>query len=169
MRPNTITMLPGDFLAPSLLSSLDKGYGMVDLLNRVGGVGIQYVCFGNHETDVPIEEMRKRIGEFKGVWLNTNMPDFKPSLPDYKIVEVEAGGQLRRVGLIGLLTVDKNLYRPGAFGGGIDTALSITETAARSCSRMAIPCLFVVCVHVNFKYVATACCVEFLANISSLT
>ena len=131
MRPNTITMLPGDFLAPSLLSSLDKGFGMVDILNRVGGVGIQYVCFGNHETDVPIEEMRKRIGEFKGVWLNTNMPDFKPSLPDYKIVDVEAGGQTRRVGLIGLLTVDKNLYRPGAFGGGIDTALPVYETAAR--------------------------------------
>ena len=41
MQPNTITMLPGDFLAPSLLSSQDKGRGMVDLLNRVGGVGIQ--------------------------------------------------------------------------------------------------------------------------------
>ena len=131
MRPNTITMLPGDFLAPSLLSSLDKGKGMVDLLNRVGGVGIQYVCFGNHETDVPIEDMRRRIGEFKGVWLNTNMPDFRPALPDFKIVEVEAGGQRRRVGLIGLLTIDKNLYRPGAFGGGIDTALPVIETAIR--------------------------------------
>ena len=31
---NTITMLPGDFVAPSLLSSLDKGKGMVDMLNR---------------------------------------------------------------------------------------------------------------------------------------
>ena len=131
MRPNTITMLPGDFLAPSLLSSLDKGRGMVDILNRVGGVGIQYVCFGNHENDVPIEDMRKRIGEFKGVWLNTNMPDFQPPLPDFKIVEVEAGGQRRRVGLIGLLTIDKNLYRPGAFGGGIDTALPVVETAVR--------------------------------------
>ena len=131
MRPNTITTLPGDFLAPSLLSSLDKGKGMIDLLNRVGDVGIQYVCFGNHETDVPIEDMRRRISEFKGVWLNTNMPDFQPALPDFKIIEVNAGGQRRRVGLIGLLTIDKNLYRPGAFGGGIDTAIPVVETAIR--------------------------------------
>jgi hypothetical protein len=27
-------MLPGDFLAPSLLSSLDHAYGMIDCLNR---------------------------------------------------------------------------------------------------------------------------------------
>eukprot|EP00961_Rhodomonas_salina_P058618 787443-Rhodomonas_salina.2 len=32
---NTITILPGDFLAPSLLSSLDKGKGMVDCMNKV--------------------------------------------------------------------------------------------------------------------------------------
>ena len=46
MRPHTITMLAGDFLAPSLLSSLDRGRGMIDMLNHVGGVGIQYVCIG---------------------------------------------------------------------------------------------------------------------------
>lgn len=33
-KDNTITMLPGDFVAPSLLSSLDNGKGMVDMLNR---------------------------------------------------------------------------------------------------------------------------------------
>ena len=46
MRPHTITMLAGDFLVPSLLSSLDRGRGMIDMLNHVGGVGIQYVCIG---------------------------------------------------------------------------------------------------------------------------
>jgi len=33
-KENTVTMLPGDFVAPSLLSSLDKGKGMIDMLNR---------------------------------------------------------------------------------------------------------------------------------------
>jgi 2',3'-cyclic-nucleotide 2'-phosphodiesterase (5'-nucleotidase family) len=47
---NTIVMLPGDFLAPSLLSQLDYARGMVDCLNRCG---MQYVCFGNHEADIP--------------------------------------------------------------------------------------------------------------------
>jgi 2',3'-cyclic-nucleotide 2'-phosphodiesterase (5'-nucleotidase family) len=48
--PNVITALPGDFLAPSLLSSLDRGKAMVEMLNLVG---IDIVCFGNHESDVP--------------------------------------------------------------------------------------------------------------------
>jgi hypothetical protein len=62
------------------------------------------------------------------------VPNFTTLLPDFKIVEVEAGGQLPRVGLIGLLTVDTNIYRPVAFGGGIETALPVNETAAWSSS-----------------------------------
>lgn len=64
----TIVMLPGDFLAPSLLSSLDHGYGMVDCLNMCG---VDYACFGNHETDVPHDELVKRIKESKFKWINT--------------------------------------------------------------------------------------------------
>jgi hypothetical protein len=36
-------LLPGDFVAPSLLSSLDKGAGMVECLSQSG---IDYVCIG---------------------------------------------------------------------------------------------------------------------------
>jgi 2',3'-cyclic-nucleotide 2'-phosphodiesterase (5'-nucleotidase family) len=64
----TIVMLPGDFLAPSLLSSLDHGFGMVDCLNKCG---VDYACFGNHETDVPHAELVKRIQESKFKWINT--------------------------------------------------------------------------------------------------
>ncbi|CAK0845347.1 unnamed protein product, partial [Prorocentrum cordatum] len=49
-RQNVVTTLAGDFLAPSLLSSLDFGSGMVTCLNRVP---VDYVCFGNHEQDLP--------------------------------------------------------------------------------------------------------------------
>jgi 2',3'-cyclic-nucleotide 2'-phosphodiesterase (5'-nucleotidase family) len=41
----TLIILAGDFLAPSLLSSLDKGRGMVDTMMACG---ITHVCFGNH-------------------------------------------------------------------------------------------------------------------------
>jgi 2',3'-cyclic-nucleotide 2'-phosphodiesterase (5'-nucleotidase family) len=41
----TLVILAGDFLAPSLLSSLDKGRGMVDTMMACG---ITHVCFGNH-------------------------------------------------------------------------------------------------------------------------
>ena len=70
---NTLVFLPGDFVAPSLLSSLDRGKGMIDMMNRVGETGVNYVCFGNHEADIPPEELRKRISEFKGKWINSNM------------------------------------------------------------------------------------------------
>ena len=42
----TIGILAGDFLAPSLLSSLDKGHGKVDCMNLSG---IDFVCIGISE------------------------------------------------------------------------------------------------------------------------
>lgn len=36
-------VLPGDFVAPSLLSSLDKGAGMIDCLSQAG---MDFVCIG---------------------------------------------------------------------------------------------------------------------------
>ena len=41
----TLIVLSGDFLSPSLLSSLDKGRGMVDTMMACG---VTHVCFGNH-------------------------------------------------------------------------------------------------------------------------
>eukprot|EP00121_Abeoforma_whisleri_P010737 Awhi_evm3s9900 len=38
----TVVFLSGDFLGPSLLSSLDHGRGMVDVMNLTG---ITHVCF----------------------------------------------------------------------------------------------------------------------------
>lgn len=104
----------GDFLAPSLLSSLDKGCGMVDCFNKCD---INYVCIGNHETDVPLQHLFKRIKESKFTWINSNMeripfPD-DVSLPKYSIIEVKN----RKVALLGLNTEDPNIYAPGAFGG----------------------------------------------------
>jgi 2',3'-cyclic-nucleotide 2'-phosphodiesterase (5'-nucleotidase family) len=53
-----LVILAGDFLAPSLLSSLDKGRGIVDCMNECG---ITHVCLGNHETDVPMKDLAQRI------------------------------------------------------------------------------------------------------------
>ena len=68
----TLVCLPGDFLAPSMLFSIDHGFGHVDLLILVG---VTHVCFGNHEADVPHKELQRRIRQFHGTWLNSNMPD----------------------------------------------------------------------------------------------
>lgn len=110
-----LVTLAGDFIAPSILSSLDKGAGMVDCLNEIP---ITHTIFGNHEDDVGMAELGKRVGEFRGTWLNTNMPTFRPALPTHQRLEVTCpGGRTVRVGLLGLLAHQRNLYRPGAFGG----------------------------------------------------
>mmetsp|Transcript_30957 Transcript_30957/g.100828 ORF Transcript_30957/g.100828 Transcript_30957/m.100828 type:complete len:598 (+) Transcript_30957:275-2068(+) len=111
---NLLTTLSGDFLGPSMLSSLDHGQGMVDVLNKVP---IKAVCFGNHECDVPYPSLCKRIQEFQGTWLNSNMPTFEPKLPRHKILELEGG---RRVALVGLNIGGgefASLYRDGSFDG----------------------------------------------------
>ena len=62
----TLTFVNGDFLSPSLLSSMDKGRSMVQCLNRVP---VTHVCFGNHEGDVGLAEMKRRVQEFQGLSL----------------------------------------------------------------------------------------------------
>ncbi len=110
-----ITTLAGDFISPSLLSSLDHGAAMVDCLNAVP---VTHVCFGNHEQDVPFEELVERVRAFRGTWLNTNMPGFEPALPSTQELEVSApDGRTVRVGLVGVVTADATLYPPDAFGG----------------------------------------------------
>jgi len=120
LAPNqgtTVATLPGDFLAPSLLSSIDSGKGMVDLMNKCG---FDYVSFGNHENDIPYDQLLHRIKQSRFQWLNTNMKalplpeDLADRCPDHCLLEVSGpGDSTRKVGLIGLLTEDKNLYRPG--------------------------------------------------------
>ena len=55
-----LVVLAGDFLAPSLLSSIDAGRGMVECLNAVG---FTHVILGNHEDDIPPDELRSRLTE----------------------------------------------------------------------------------------------------------
>lgn len=111
----TISLLPGDFLAPSLLSSLDKGIGMVDCLNHCN---LDFCCIGNHENDVGIRQLQERIKQSKFTWVNSNMqslpllPDQRP-LPEYSIVEVGSGEDKKRIAIIGLNTEDPTILMPG--------------------------------------------------------
>ncbi|WP_242516336.1 5'-nucleotidase C-terminal domain-containing protein [Sorangium cellulosum] len=110
-----IAVMAGDFLAPSLLSSLDHGRGMVDCMNALP---ITHAIFGNHEADVALPELRARVREFRGTWLNTNMPSFAPALPTHEILDLSSpGGRTVRIGLLGLLVHAQGLYRRDAFGG----------------------------------------------------
>ena len=117
----TISILTGDFLAPYLLSSFDKGSGMVDILNKTP---IDYVIWGNHEHDLEHEEVMKREKEYKGIWINSNMKShesFEGSKCqfDRAIIDVSSpdGSNNRKLGMLGVLSSSESLYKPGAFGG----------------------------------------------------
>lgn len=123
-NPNTISMLTGDFLAPYLLSSLDNGVGM---MNMIVNTPIDYLTWGNHEADIPHQEVCKRVREYYesgGKWINSNMQSHEMmNLNEpYSIVEVPGpDGRIRKVGFIAVMTNDPSLYKkfkpPGAFNG----------------------------------------------------
>eukprot|EP00930_Biecheleria_cincta_P075283 TRINITY_DN62451_c0_g1_i1.p1 TRINITY_DN62451_c0_g1~~TRINITY_DN62451_c0_g1_i1.p1 ORF type:complete len:599 (+),score=95.32 TRINITY_DN62451_c0_g1_i1:74-1798(+) len=106
-----ICVVPGDFLSPCTLTSLDGGVAMLTALNEAA---VDFVAFGNHEFDLPPELLQRRISEFKGTWLNSNVssPSFvgrdqKP-LPAYSTLRV---GE-RKVALAGFLLDDMKQFAP---------------------------------------------------------
>eukprot|EP00961_Rhodomonas_salina_P154468 2080675-Rhodomonas_salina.1 len=126
-RGQTVVVLAGDFVAPSLLSKFDHGRGMIDCMNRCG---VQYVCFGNHEADIVHAELVERIKESEFQWINSNIENLElggTSLPTHVTVDVVDGGHAKRVGLLGLLTEDPAIYVPGSFNGA--TILPVADTA----------------------------------------
>lgn len=114
----TIGILAGDFIAPSLLSCIDNGVGMIDCLNKCK---MDYVCFGNHEADIPFTQLHARIRESKFQWVNSNMQSMRlPSdirLPEYCIIEIKTVDCTRKVALLGFNTEDPSIRKKTAFGG----------------------------------------------------
>ena len=86
-NPTTISMLTGDFLAPYLLSSIDKGHGMMRMINETP---IDYLTWGNHEADIDHKEVCGHVRGYRGKWLNSNMLDHEAmeSQLEYDVVEV---------------------------------------------------------------------------------
>jgi 5'-nucleotidase len=70
-------------------------------------------------------DLAARIRESNFVWLNTNMSDIDKVLNvttlRHDIIEVHhvPSGTTKKVGLLGLLTEDPSVYRPGVFGGAM--------------------------------------------------
>lgn len=123
-NPNTIAVLAGDFLSPSVIGTLKNedgeriaGQQMVEVLNAVG---LDYATFGNHEFDLKSPELlQKRINQsdFEYTICNVQRADGgsrrpfvqvvdgqERPIPEYLIHEFRNGaGQSVRVGVIGVL------------------------------------------------------------------
>src|ERR1043166_2997791 len=95
-----LMMLGGDFLSPSVASSVFKGEQMVAALNAAG---LDYATFGNHEFDFGIDVLKQRMKESTFTWVVSNVLDAKPGGPIGKAVPYavkDVGGL--KIGIIGL-------------------------------------------------------------------
>ena len=73
--PHTVLVLAGDFLSPSITSSVFHGSQMVDVLNAVG---LDYATFGNHEFDFGAEVTRERIRQSRPQGSPSGAPSRSP-------------------------------------------------------------------------------------------
>jgi 5'-nucleotidase len=70
--PNTLFLLAGDTISPSIESNTYKGAQMIEAWNAAG---LDYATFGNHEFDFGPDVLRQRVGESKFKWLAANVVD----------------------------------------------------------------------------------------------
>lgn len=132
--PNTLFLLAGDTISPSVESITYKGAQMIDSWNTAG---LDYATFGNHEFDFGPAELLLRMKESKFKWLAANVIDKKTGKPfgdALPFVIREFDGV--KVGIFGLtLEETKTTSRPGPdveFLNPCETAKKmVTELHAR--------------------------------------
>ena len=141
-NPNTYTVLAGDLLNPSALSTaiVDgerlAGRQMVDVMNVLG---LDFATFGNHEFDLGREEFLKRLSESRFTWFSSNVSDEQqqlfPGIPRNVVFTVQnEDGPRVRIGLFGL-TVGSN---PASYVGYRDPVEVATEQVAELRPRVDI-------------------------------
>jgi 5'-nucleotidase len=112
-NPNTLFLMAGDTISPSVESITYKGAQMIEAWNAVG---LDYATFGNHEFDFGPDVLKVRIKESKFGWVAANVIDTTTNktfadVPPYVVREF--GGV--KVGIFGLVLPDtKSTSKPGA-------------------------------------------------------
>jgi len=111
----------GDTLSPSLLSGIDHGAHIIDILNKMK---VDVFTPGNHEFDFGPQVFRDRIAETKFPVITSNIRDRNGNQPehtfDHQITEVSG----IRIGFYGLTTEDTPaVSQPGdyTFANSLDT------------------------------------------------
>jgi 5'-nucleotidase len=111
-NPNTLFLLAGDTISPSVESITYKGAQMIEAWNAIG---LDYATFGNHEFDFGPDVLRERIRESKFGWVAANVIDNKTGKPFGGVepfVIREFGGV--KIGIFGLVLPEtKQTSRPG--------------------------------------------------------
>jgi 5'-nucleotidase len=110
--PNTLFLLAGDFISPSVASRLFKGKQMIDALNAAG---LDVATFGNHEFDFGPDVLRERMKESRFAYTIANVFDKQTGQPfggAHRYIIREMGGV--RVAIFGLLLPEtSSMSNPG--------------------------------------------------------
>lgn len=123
-NPNTLFLLAGDTISPSVESITLKGSQMIDAWNAIG---LDYATFGNHEFDFGPATLKDRIKESKFGWVAANVIDRTTGktfagVPPYVIRQF---GTVK-IGIFGLVLPETKITsRPGddvEFRSPCDTA-----------------------------------------------
>jgi len=123
-NPNTLFLLAGDTISPSVESITYKGAQMIEAWNAAG---LDYATFGNHEFDFGPDVLQQRMRESKFGWIAANVIDTKTGKPfggvDAFVIR-EFGGV--KIGIFGLVLPETKITsRPGPnveFRNPCDTA-----------------------------------------------
>ena len=130
----------GDTLSPSLLSGIDKGVHIIDILNHMG---VDAMVPGNHEFDFGPEVFRARLAEATFPIVSSNILEADGTAPkntlDHRIVDVNG----IKVGFYGLTTEDTPVV---SSPGDITFAPSVEIGIARAATLRAEGADFVVAV-----------------------
>jgi len=112
-NPNTLFLLAGDTISPSVESITYKGAQMVEAWNIAG---LDYATFGNHEFDFGPDVLKERMKESKFGWIAANVIEKttgKPFGNAEPFVIREFGGV--KIGIFGLVLPETmTTSRPGA-------------------------------------------------------
>jgi 5'-nucleotidase len=122
--PNTLFLLAGDTISPSVESITYKGKQMIDAWNAVG---LDYSVFGNHEFDYGDDVLLERMKESNFKWLGANVVSATTgkTFGATPLFDVREFGGVK-VGIFGItLPETKTTSKPGAdtvFGDPCETA-----------------------------------------------
>ena len=128
-NPNTLFMMAGDTISPSVESITYKGAQMIEAWNAIG---LDYATYGNHEFDFGPDVLQERVKESKFSWIAANVIDTRTGQPfggAKRFVVREFGGV--KVGLFGLVLPETKITsKPGPnveFRNSCDTAKEVVN------------------------------------------
>jgi len=128
-NPNTLLLMAGDTISPSVESITYKGAQMIEAWNAIG---LDYATYGNHEFDFGPDVLVQRVTESKFGWIAANVIDTRTGQPfggAKRFVVREFGGV--KVGFFGLVLPETKITsRPGdniEFRSPCDTAKEVVS------------------------------------------